>query len=244
MEEACCPVSLGDAAVTYFCEQDRTPVPIAYRWAEAYRPLLVWRAVFNLRRGPNRERIPVTMVNAVFRAAALGRPTPSAEMYARFLVDRETLLHTYAEPRPLGELLAMGAEVVGQTLPPETLLAPGGERVFSLRSGWRGRRNVTPFERLNVDTFTRLVRRQHLIHPRIRPAQVRDHDGAADDQAHGERFLELGRGHAAFGALDDVVADAVVAAQHQRGDEAEQFFSLRRRARHPRTLHRRGGKNA
>ena len=55
---------------------------------------------------------------------------------------------------------------------------------------------------------------------------MRDHDGAADDQAHGERFLELGRGHAALGALDDVVADAVVAAQHQRGDEAEQLFGL------------------
>ena len=112
--------------------------PIAYRWAEAYRPLLVWRAVFNLRRGPNRERVPVTMVNAVFRAAALGRPTPSAEMYALFLVDRETLLHTYAEPRPLGELLAMGAEVVGQTLPPETLLAPGGSAFLCAVAGVAG----------------------------------------------------------------------------------------------------------
>jgi hypothetical protein len=55
---------------------------------------------------------------------------------------------------------------------------------------------------------------------------MRDHDGAADDQAHGERFLELGRGHAAFGALDDMVADAVVAPQHERSDEAEQFFGL------------------
>jgi hypothetical protein len=74
--------------------------------------------------------MPITMVNAVFRAAALGRPTPSAEMYGLILVDRETLLHTYAEPRPLGELLALGAEVVGQTLPPETLLAPGGSAYF------------------------------------------------------------------------------------------------------------------
>jgi hypothetical protein len=30
----------------------------------------------------------------------------------------------------LGELLAMGAELVGQTLPPETLLAPGGSAYF------------------------------------------------------------------------------------------------------------------
>lgn len=140
-EEACCPVSLGDSAVTYFCEQDRTPVPMAYRWTEAYRPLLVWRAVFNLRRGPNGERVPTTMVNAVFRAAALGRPTPSAEMHALILVDRETLLYTYAEPRPLAELQAIGAEIVGQTLPPDMLVAPGGTAYFYAQwLAWQGDR--------------------------------------------------------------------------------------------------------
>lgn len=130
MEEACCAISLGDSAVTYFCQQDRMPFPIAYRWTEAYRPLLVWMATFQLRRGPERQRVPVTMLNAVFRAAALDRPVPCAEVQALILMDQETLLHAYTEPRPLRELLVLGAEVVGQTLPGETMLAPGGSAYF------------------------------------------------------------------------------------------------------------------
>ncbi len=139
MEEACCPVSLGDSEITYFCRQDEAPYPIMYRWAEPYRPLLVWVATFWLRRGPNRERMPVTLVNAVFRSAALSRPVPSAEMYGLILMDRAALLHAYAEPRPLGELLAMGAQVVGQSPPPETLIAPGGSAFFYAQwLAWQG----------------------------------------------------------------------------------------------------------
>ncbi len=130
MEEACIPVALGDSAVTYFCREAAAPQPLAYRWAEPVRPLLVWMAVFHLVRGPDRVRKPVTMVNAVFRAAALGQPRPSAEMYALILLDPDTLLHAYAEPRPLGELIARGAQVIGQTLPPETPVAPGGSAFF------------------------------------------------------------------------------------------------------------------
>lgn len=130
LEEACVPVALGDSAVTYFCQEDATPHPIAYHWVEPVRPLLVWRAVFHLRRGPNRERMPVTMVNAVFRAAALSQPAPSAEMYGLILLEPEALLHAYIAPRPLSELIGMGAQVVGQALPPETLVAPGGSAFF------------------------------------------------------------------------------------------------------------------
>ncbi len=130
IEEACVAISLGDSAVTYFCQEDAPPSPIAYRWTEPVRPLLVWRAVFNLRRGPRRELTPVTMINAVFRAAALGEPAPSAEMHGLILLDQEILLHTYAVPRPLGELTAMGAQIIGQSLPAETLLAPGGSAFF------------------------------------------------------------------------------------------------------------------
>ena len=129
-EEACCDVSLGDSAVTYLCRQGCAPAPIAYRWAEAYRPLLVWVAELNLRRGANGERVPITLVNAVFRAAALSRPIPCNEIQALLLIDRETLLHAYAEPRTLGELQAMGAEVEGQALPPGTPVAPGGTAYF------------------------------------------------------------------------------------------------------------------
>ncbi len=130
LEEACCTVSLGDSPVTYFCQQDQTPFPIAFRWTEGRRPLLVWVATFQLRRGPERRLVPVTMVNAVFRAAALNRPAPCAEIQALILLDPEMLLHAYAEPQPLARLQAMGAEIVGPPLPPEMLLAPGGSAFF------------------------------------------------------------------------------------------------------------------
>jgi 8-oxo-dGTP pyrophosphatase MutT (NUDIX family) len=123
-EEANCPISLGDSAVTYFCREGESPRPIAYRWSEPYRPLLVWTATFNLRRGT------ATLVNAVFRAAALGRPAPGAEIDGLLLMDQETLIRTYRAPRPLGELLDCGAQVIGEMPPPDTLLAPGGSAYF------------------------------------------------------------------------------------------------------------------
>lgn len=138
-EEACVAVALGDSAVTYLCREGATPQPIAYRWAEPYRPLLVWVATFNLRRGPNRERMPVTMVTAVFRGAALGRPAPSAEISGLLLMDPDTLAQAYAAPRPLGELQARGAQLIGPALPLETLLAPGGSAYFYAQwLGWQG----------------------------------------------------------------------------------------------------------
>jgi 8-oxo-dGTP pyrophosphatase MutT (NUDIX family) len=130
LEEASCPVSLGDSAVTYLCRQGRLPCPLAYSWKESYRPLLVWIATFDLRRGPDRVRIPVTLVTAVFRAAALSRPAPGAEIQGLLLMDRDALLHTYRKPRPLGELLDRGAELVGKPLPSDALVAPGGSAYF------------------------------------------------------------------------------------------------------------------
>jgi 8-oxo-dGTP pyrophosphatase MutT (NUDIX family) len=130
LEEASCPISLGDSPVTYLCRQDRQPCPIAYAWQETCRPLLIWIATFDLRRGPDQRRVPVTLVTAVFRAAALARPTPSAEIQALLLMDRDALLHTYHRPRPLGELLDRGAELVGAPLPSSTLVAPGGSAYF------------------------------------------------------------------------------------------------------------------
>lgn len=130
LEEANCPVMLGDSVVTYLCREDELPRPLAYRWAEPHRPLLVWVATFMLRRGPERQRTPVTMVNAVFRAAALGRPTPGAEIAALLLLDQETLLYAHAAPRSLAHLLARGAQIIGQAPTAETLIAPGGSAYF------------------------------------------------------------------------------------------------------------------
>jgi hypothetical protein len=130
LEEATCPVCLGDSAVTYLCRQDRLPCPLAYSWKESYRPLLVWIATFDLRRGPDRVRIPVTLVTAVFRAAALSRPAPGAEIQGLLLMDRPALLYTYQKPRPLGELLDRGTELVGKPLSSDTLVAPGGSAYF------------------------------------------------------------------------------------------------------------------
>jgi 8-oxo-dGTP pyrophosphatase MutT (NUDIX family) len=130
LEEASIPIALGDSAVTYLCREGAQPQPIAYRWTEPHRPLLVWVATFDLRRGPNRERTPVTLVNAVFRGAALGPPAPSAEISGLILLDADTLLRTYAAPQPLGVLQGRGAQIIGPDLPPETLLAPGGSAYF------------------------------------------------------------------------------------------------------------------
>src|SRR5690606_21069930 len=59
-----------------------------------------------------------------------------------------------------------------------------------------------------------------------RAPQVRDHDAAAHHQPHREGFEHLVPGHPGPPALGDVVADAVVAAQHQRRDQAQQFLGL------------------
>ena len=139
MEEAKCRVSLADSAVTYYCQPEHTPHPIDYRWGEDCRPLLFWSATFPLRRGPNRERIPTTLVCAVFRSAALNKPQPSSEMDTLLVIDREMLLHTYASPCSLDELLARGAQVIGHPPANDTVLAPGGSAYFFAQwLAWQG----------------------------------------------------------------------------------------------------------
>jgi 8-oxo-dGTP pyrophosphatase MutT (NUDIX family) len=130
IEEANCSISLGDSPITYLCRQDLLPCPVAYSWREPYRPLLVWVATFELRRGPDQRRVPVTLVTTVFRAAALGQPSPGAEIHALLLMDQDALLRTYRRPRRLGELLDRGAQLIGNPLPSSTLVAPGGSAYF------------------------------------------------------------------------------------------------------------------
>lgn len=130
MEEASCRVLLGDSTATYLCRQSSAPQPLAYRWAEPQRPLLVWVATFPLRRGPERSRVPVTLVNAVFRAAALSRPMPGAEIKALVLLDQDLLTQISASPAPWAELEARGARVIGDVPSPETLIALGGSAFF------------------------------------------------------------------------------------------------------------------
>jgi hypothetical protein len=129
-EEACCRVALADSSVTYLCREAEPPLPLAYRWNEPAHPLLVWLAIFNLRRGPDRQRVPVTLVNSVFRAAALEPPAPGAEVEALLLLDQATLLYAYERPRTLQELSGQGATVIGISPSPGSLLAPGGTAFF------------------------------------------------------------------------------------------------------------------
>jgi 8-oxo-dGTP pyrophosphatase MutT (NUDIX family) len=130
IEEANCSISLEDSPVTYLCRQDLPPCPVAYSWWEPQRPLLVWVATFELRRGPDRHRVPVTLITTVFRAAALGQPSPGAEIQALLLMGQDTLLTAYHEPQPLGELLEQGAQLIGNPMLPSTLVAPGGSAYF------------------------------------------------------------------------------------------------------------------
>jgi 8-oxo-dGTP pyrophosphatase MutT (NUDIX family) len=129
-EEASCQVALADSPQTYLCRQAQTPQPISCDWREPFRPLLIWQATFSLPRGPQKQMTPVNFVNAVFPASALAAPRPAAEVKALLLLDETMLLSTYAAPRSLAELLARGAQLIGQTPPPETLLAPGGTAYF------------------------------------------------------------------------------------------------------------------
>src|SRR5690606_18407660 len=55
-------------------------------------------------------------------------------------------------------------------------------------------------------------------------AEVRDHDGAAHPEAVGERLEELLVREAQLGAADEVVRDAVVAAEDEGCDEAEELL--------------------
>jgi hypothetical protein len=55
---------------------------------------------------------------------------------------------------------------------------------------------------------------------------VGNRDGAADDEADGERLLELRIAHSFISAPDQVVVDAVVASQYERGHQPEHLLGL------------------
>ena len=59
-----------------------------------------------------------------------------------------------------------------------------------------------------------------------RPAGVRDADGATHEVGHGKHLEDFGTGDANLVASAEVVADAVVAAEHHRGYEAEQLLGF------------------
>jgi hypothetical protein len=60
------------------------------------------------------------------------------------------------------------------------------------------------------------------------PARVRDHYGAAHYVGHSEDFVNFFCGNALFVAFTQVVLDAVVAAEHHTGYQAQHFFCLYR----------------
>ena len=57
---------------------------------------------------------------------------------------------------------------------------------------------------------------------------MRNDDAAAHDQRDVERFFLLGTGHAQTIGLDDVVLDAIIAAQAGRSHQAHQLFVFSR----------------
>ncbi|MEZ4624469.1 MAG: hypothetical protein R2843_06700 [Thermomicrobiales bacterium] len=56
--------------------------------------------------------------------------------------------------------------------------------------------------------------------------QVRDDDASANDQADIQRIVQLLVAESGFDALDQVVIDAVIAAQDKRSDQSEQFLGF------------------
>src|SRR5260370_5103958 len=63
-------------------------------------------------------------------------------------------------------------------------------------------------------------------HARESAPHVRNGDGAANDQRDVERIDHFFTFPAFLAAADQVVSDAVIAAQHGGGDQPEQFFLL------------------
>src|SRR6516165_10597215 len=57
-------------------------------------------------------------------------------------------------------------------------------------------------------------------------SQIGNHDAAANHEGHIDRFLLLGATYAQPVGLDDMVVDAVVAAQASRSDQSHQLFVL------------------
>jgi len=102
--------------------------------------LLVWTATFRLRRGPERQRLPVTIVAAVFRAP----PSPSDPMHrdtgAAADGSRDTALRLRRAATP-GRVDSARCADHRRASTPDTLLAPGGTAT-STHNGWRGKKPV------------------------------------------------------------------------------------------------------
>src|SRR5712675_2465969 len=56
--------------------------------------------------------------------------------------------------------------------------------------------------------------------------EMRDYDGAANDEADRKRFEQLGACHALLGATREMIGHAIVAAKDKRGNEAEQLLGF------------------
>lgn len=69
-----------------------------------------------------------------------------------------------------------------------------------------------------------LIRRLQPIQEIDRAAHMRNHDAAADHQPDRKRFEHFLPPDAGLSALDKVIGNAIVAAQHQGSDQAEQLL--------------------
>ena len=116
------------------------------------------------------------------------------------------------------------AEAVAQGQRGELLerLASGGLRVLEIDRGAMAAYSGNVLGRLGGDP------RLEVVEELDRAAQVRDHDRAPHHQPDAHRLDDLLAARAGGARLDQVVLDAVVAAQDQRCDEAEQFLGLLR----------------
>ena len=56
--------------------------------------------------------------------------------------------------------------------------------------------------------------------------EMRNYYGAADDETYRERFEQLGARHALLGAASEMIRHAVIAAEHERRDEAKELLGF------------------
>src|SRR5690606_23203290 len=187
---------------------------------------------------------PTGVVSGLFRATRLRRiesmvaAGSSSPVFSR--ATRPASANSYASPTSIASSTCRAASMISGPMPSPRMTVivwvicrfrtgarrRRGRRARGESAGNYARRPGTEPSAVVVRARPGRLSRLEAIEEVDGPAQVRDHDRSADHQPDRKRFEHFVAVQPRILALGHVVADAVVAAQHQGGDQAEQFLGL------------------